>query len=32
MGLKLPPTRVDIEEIRRQYHTAAQQAALIDKG
>jgi len=26
MGLELPPTRVDIEEIRRQYHTAARQA------
>jgi PPK2 family polyphosphate:nucleotide phosphotransferase len=26
MNLKLPPTRVDISEIRRKYHTAAQQA------
>lgn len=25
MGLKLPPTQVDIGEIRRKYHAAAQE-------
>jgi hypothetical protein len=27
MGLKLPPTQVDIAEIRRKYHTAAARQA-----
>src|SRR5208337_2966673 len=27
MGLKLPPAQVDIADIRRKYHTAAQQQA-----
>ena len=34
MGLKLPPTQVDIEEIQRKYHAAEQEAdgEGVDKG
>ncbi len=30
MGLKLPPTRVDLDEIRRKYHAAKAEAARLD--
>lgn len=32
MGLKLPPTQVDIQEIQRKYHAAAQEANLEGEG
>jgi PPK2 family polyphosphate:nucleotide phosphotransferase len=32
MGLKLPPARVDIEEIRRKYHAAKAEAASVQGG
>jgi hypothetical protein len=32
MGLKLPPTRVDIADIRRKYHAAARERKIGDHG
>ena len=32
MGLKLPPTQVDINEIRRKYHAAVQEEQGKGKG
>ena len=32
MGLKLPPTQVDINEIRRKYHAAVQEEERNGKG
>jgi hypothetical protein len=32
MGLKLPPTRVDIDEMRRKYHTAEIERRAAERG